>query len=335
MNSFSLGDLAQTFMLQRRGAALKADMGRITEELATGQVSDIKSVLAGSSSYLSDLERDLQSLTGYRVATVEAAQLADATQSALERVNSSVESMSAKLLAMSPHAGETVLDQFSVDAEAELAAIVSALNTSSGGRSILAGRATDRPALQDAETILAGLRSATVGVTSAADLKQAAESWFNDPAGFAAVAYTGSGETLAPFRLSSDETVNLELTANDQAFRDILMHVSVAAISTDFAFNLSAENRQVLLQETGQALFQQQSSLTAERASVGSAQARIDAVATRNSAEEFALMSARNALLQVDPYEAATELEAVQFQLQSLYAVTARMSGMSFVNYIR
>ncbi|WP_299728842.1 flagellin [uncultured Tateyamaria sp.] len=335
MNSFSLGDLAQTFMLQRRGAALKADLGRITEELSTGQVSDVKSVLAGNTSYLSDLESDLQTLAGYRVATVEAGQFADATQSALERVNASVESLSAKYLAMSPHANGPVLDQFTAEAEAELATIVDALNTSSGGRSLFSGRATDQPALQGMETLLAELRAATVGATSTTDLKLAAETWFNDPSGFAALVYNGTDETLAPFRLGGDETVGLNLTANSQALRDVLMHVSIAAISGDISYGLSSDNRQALLQETGQTLFQAQSALTSTRASVGSSQAQIEVVAARNSAEEFSLLSAKSALLQVDPYEAATELEAVQFQLQSLYTITARMSDMSFVNYIR
>ncbi|MFL4469492.1 flagellin [Tateyamaria armeniaca] len=335
MNSFSLGDLAQSFMLQRRGAALKADMNRASDELVTGRISDIKSVLAGNTSYLSEIEKDLKTLEGYGVSTTEAAQFTDAAQFALERVGITVESLSAMHLALAPNALGPVLDQFSEDAKAEMSAIVNALNTTAGGRSLFAGRATDQSALQDAGTILDGLRAATVGVTNTADLKQAAQLWFDDPNGFAAVAYNGSDDALAPVRVGKDETIDFNLTANDQTFQDLLMHISVAVISKDATFNFGDADRRELLQETGQSLFQAQADLTAVRASVGSSQARIDSVATRNATEENALLSAKNALLQVDPYEAATELEAVQFQLQSLYTVTARMSDLSFVNFIR
>ena len=335
MNNFSLGDLAQTFMLQRRGAELKADFSRVTEEVASGQVSDVKSVLRGNTGYLSEIENDLQTLSGYRVATVEAAQFADASQTALELVNSSVERLSSIFFAMPNNAFGAVLDQFSNDAETEMATIVSALNTTSGGRSVFAGRATDRSALEDVDVILDALRAATTTAMTPEELKTQVDQWFSDPLGFATVAYTGTDEALVPFRVGNDETVEVRVTANDAALRDILKQVSIAVISEDASFGFSTSERQGLLRDSGQGLFQVQTDLIAVRASVGSAQARIDAVSTRNATEENALLMAKGALLQVDPYEAATELEAVQFQLQSLYTVTARMSDMSFVNFIR
>ena len=335
MNSFSLGDLAQTFMLQRRGAELKADFARVTEEVASGQVSDIKSVLRGNTGYLTDIENDLQTLTGYGVATVEAAQFADTSQTALELVQTRVDRLSSVFVSNAPNAVGSILDQFTDDAEAEMATIVSALNTSSGGRSVFAGRATDQAALAGVDTILTGLRAATAIATTPEELRIEAERWFDDPAGFAATAYTGTDDALVPFRLADDETVSMNVTANNAAFRDILMHVSVAVLSNDANFNFSTEDRQAIFQQAGQDLLGAQTDLTALRASVGTAQARIDEISTRNATQENALSIARNALLQVDPYEAATELEAVQFQLQSLYTVTARMSDMSFVNFVR
>ncbi|MEO1556023.1 MAG: flagellin [Pseudomonadota bacterium] len=335
MNSFSLGDLAQTFMLQRRGAELQADFSRVTEEVASGQVSDVKSVLAGNTGYLSDIENGLQALTGYGVATVEAAQFADASQAALELVNTSVERLSSIFFAMPNNAYGAVLDQFSNDAETEMATIVSALNTTSGGRSVFAGRATDRSALESVDVILDALRIATATATTPDELKSQAADWFNDPLGFAAVAYTGTDEPLVPFRVGDNETVAVDVTANNAALRDILMNVSIGVISKDATFGFGTSERQGLLRDSAQGLFQVQTDLTAVRASVGSSQARIDAVSTRNATEENALLMAKAALLRVDPYEAATELEAVQFQLQSLYTVTARMSDMSFVNFIR
>ena len=335
MSSFSLGDLAQTFMLQRRGAALKMDMARLNEEVATGQVSDIKSVLAGNVSYLADIENDLKSLEGYGIATSEATQFSQAMQTALEHIQSSTSNLGTTLLTRSTSAIEPILDQFSSEAQSEMETLVNALNTKSAGRALFAGSATDQQALANADTILAAVRVATAGATNPQDIIDAANTWFDDPAGFTAEIYTGSNESLAPLRLGKGESVSLQHKANDQVFRNALKHVAIAAIAGDDSFNLSIESRRELLTETGNSLIDAHGALTAASATVGTAQARIDALATRNSTEENALLIAKGALVQSDPFEAATELEAVQFQLQSLYAITARMSDMSFVNFIR
>ncbi len=333
MNSFSLGDLAQTFMLQRRGAALKAEMGRLNEEIATGQVSDIKSVLSGNVAYLTDIESDLKSLKGYRVATSEATQFTEAMQTALGRVDDSLGGLGTTLATMPSSAIAPILDQFADEAETELATIVSALNTKSAGRALFAGSSTDQNALADVETILDGLRGAVAGLDNLQDIKDAAALWFDDPAGFAAVAYTGADTDLAPFRLGKGETVSTPWTANDRILRDALKNVAIAAISDEMY--LPDDDRRTLLQDTGGALIASQGKVTTVRANVGNVQARVDALTTRNATEENALLIAKGALVQADPYETATELEAVQFQLQSLYAITARMSEMSFVNFIR
>lgn len=335
MSQFSVGDLAQKFMLQRQGAALKESMTTLNEELATGQVSDVKAVLAGNVSYLADIEADLKTLSGYRVATTEAAQFAETVQAALTRMSTSAEEFGSNLLTVTSSAVNSVVEQMSVDAEAELANLVSALNTSSAGRGVFAGTATDQRAVADADDILADLRAATASATTVEDIWQAADSWFNDATGFADRGYTGGTTDIAPFQLADDDTVSVRVRADDQVFRDLLKNVAVAAIANDPSFALSADDKKELMTTAGHGVYTAQGQLTSTQAGVGSAQARIDEITTRNETRDTNLQFAKGALLQADPYETATELEAVQFQLQSLYTVTARMSDLSFVNFIR
>jgi flagellar hook-associated protein 3 FlgL len=335
MSSLSLGDLAQTFMLQRRGAALKAEMGRLNAELTSGQVSDVKAVLAGNVSYLADIENDLSTLGGFKVATSEAAQFTDATQIALERIQDTASNLSATMLTASQNAVGAVLNQISYDAQNDLGSILSALNTSSGGRTLFAGTATDGVAMVDADTLLTALRAATAGAQTPDELVTATDAWFNDPAGFAATAYLGADDTLSAFRLSDTDTVSLAITAGDAEFRDLVRNVAIAAIATDTAFGFQGSEIQDVFAQASTGLFQNQAGLSAVRANVGSAQARIETVATRNATQQTALAYAKGALLQADPYETATKLEEVQFQLQSLYTITARMSDLSLVNFIR
>lgn len=335
MSSLSLGDLAQSFMLQRRGADLKAEMGRLNAELTSGQVSDVKAVLAGNVSYLTDIENDLKTLSGFKVATAEAAQFADATQLTLERIQDTAGDLGTAVITASASAVGPVLEQISVDAENDLNAIMNALNTSSGGRTLFAGTTTDRAAMADADAVLTALRSATTGAQSPADLIAATDAWFNDPAGFSATIYLGSDETLSPFRLSGSETVALTTTADAAEFRELIRSVALTAIASDPGLGFSGDGLREVFADTGSNLLENQASLTALRANIGAAQERIDTIATRNATEETTLAFAKGALLQADPYETATKLEEVQFQLQSLYTVTARMSDLSLVNFIR
>ena len=335
MFSFGLGDLSQTFTLQRRGADLKAQMARLNEELTSGQVSDVKSVLAGNVGYLTDIEGDLKSLTAYRVATTEAAQFASAAQSALERIDTVAGSLSSNLLTVSSNALGPVLDQLSVDAASDLGSIIAAMNTSTAGRSLFAGTATQQNAVIDADTFLAELRAAAAGNTTPADIEAAIDQWFDDPTGYQTAGYIGSTTSLAPMHIAEDETVSLDLKADASVFRDLLKSVGKAAIAADAAFGLSTNDQQALLTSAGADLLQAKDQLTATRADLGSKEARIDSVETRNAARKTSLEFAKGALLEADPYETATNLEAVQFQLESLYTVTARMSGLSLVNFIR
>jgi flagellar hook-associated protein 3 FlgL len=69
-------------------------------------------------------------------------------------------------------------------------------------------------------------------------------------------------------------------------------------------------------------------------ARIGTAQERIANATTRNSAEATALQIARIGIVSADPYEAATALTEAESQLDTLYAVTARLSRLSLANYL-
>ena len=335
MNSFSVGDLAHTYTLQRRSAALKTQMSHLGNELSTGQISDKRAVFSANIDHIMDIEADLKALEGYKVAVTEATQFSQAVQIALERVDTSVGNLATTLFAMSPHATEPVMEQFSAEAEAELTTIVSALNTKLGGRFLFSGKATDRPALADVSNILDGLRDAVVGATTIEEISTRANAWFNSTSGFTSAVYSGDISELSGFRLSKGEVVHVQTTANSQVFRDTIKHIAIAAISSDPALGLDINDQRTLMQDAGKRLFDSRTDLTALRGTIGSAQSRIDVVSTRNSNKESALMMTKAALLSADPFEAATKLEAVQFQLQSLYTVTAKMAEMSFLNYMR
>ena len=334
MSSVSLGDLSQSFMTQRRSVALRQDLSRLTNELSSGKISDVSTVLAGNHNYLSSLERSMEVLEGYSVANSEAAYFTAAMQTSLNRVQESSGQLGIDLILAGSGPVGVIAGSPSQNANSQLEGIISSLNSNIAGRSLFAGTTTDTTPLASADTILDELRLVVSGQTSIEDIVAAATTWFSDPAGFDALIYTGSDTALAPFVLSDTERVSLDIRANDPAIKDVVMNTALAALADDPTLNLTVLEQSELFSVAGLALQSNQDQITDLRSRIGYTEARIELIGVRNQAEETSAEFARNELLLADPFETATRLESVQFHLQSLYAVTVRSSQLSLVNFL-
>ncbi|MEM9968417.1 MAG: flagellin [Pseudomonadota bacterium] len=334
MTALNLGDLSQSFSLRQRNTSLKMEMDRLTTELASGQVAEVRQVLAGNYGYLTEIERKLDLLGNYNVATTEAGYFTEAIQNSLGRVEELSTTLSASLLT----AGTSAIGVSGSDTVAEarntLEAMIGAFNTDVAGRYLFSGTATDQRPLLDADDLLADLRTAISGATTPDAMIADAKAWFDAPTGFAAVIYQGATDALAPFALSQTENVTLDIRATDPKIYDVLRLTALAALADDPVFGLDIAGQSELFGKTGQQMLGAKDDIIALRAEVGFVEARIDQINTRNAAEITSLEYARTALLEADPYETATRLEDVQFQLQSLYAVTVRSSQLSLVNFL-
>ena len=259
----------------------------------------------------------------------------DAMQLSMTTFADSVSEMSGALLSFGT-ANQTVThEQASVQARNELDTMVSALNTRAGGRSLYSGTATDVSPLPSADTLLGALQAQLVGQTTVTGIRQAAEAWFNDPAGFDAVIYQGAGTPLAPMQISESEKIEVPITATDPTLKAAIRDVALAALASDDALNLPPTQRTALFTELGVDLANTQNETVKLQAEIGAAEARIEQAATRNAAAKTSAEYARGALIGADPYETAAQLQTVQFQLESLYSVTVRNSNLSLVNFLR
>ena len=144
----------------------------------------------------------------------------------------------------------------------------------------------------------------------------------------------GVSLTASLTTLSEDASTALRTKVADIVITDDSLGTNVLALSGDDALTMDATERKALLQAAGDGMLQNQTDLTALRARVGYAEARIETVTIGNANEKLSLEYAKGALLGADPYDTATRLEEVQFQLQSLYAVTVKASQLSLVNFL-
>ena len=332
MTMLSVGDLAQSFLMARQNVALKTELQRLSNEVTTGVADDTARHLAGDFGPLAGINASLARLTGYKSVTTEAALFTGAMQSALSLVDDMASTLGQSLLAGATTSTAARIDAMAAEAVQKLETALSALNTRLGDRSLFAGTATTTTPLPDGETLLTTLQSVVVGAQTVGDIDMALTNWFAAPDGFAGL-YRG-GPPLATLTVAPGETVRVDITARDPAIRDTLQGLAMAALLDRGLLTGQPSARAEVVRRSGDILIGSQTSRAHLTAQLGTTQARIDSAAQRNTAETSALNIARANLLSVDGYETASRLLQTQTQLETLYALTSRMSRLNLVDYL-
>ncbi len=335
MSRMSLGDMAQTFQLRRDNARLKADMMRLSGELSSGRKSDISSAVAGDYGPIAGLERQLGTLKAYKSVTTDATVFAGGMQLALERVHKLTDNLAPQLLTSSGSGNSTVPAGLVIDAAHAFSAAVVSFNSQSADRALFAGSATDTGALASADTMLAELRALTAGETTGAGVAAKLDAWFGPGGGFETTGYVGSTTDLEPFRVGEGTEVRVDVRADDPAIRETLKGLAMAALLEQGPLDGNEPARFELAREAGTRLLANQSAYAATQALVGSAEAAIERAVAQNVAEETALTISRNEITAVDPYQTAVQLQEIEVQLETLYAMTSRLSRLSLVDFLR
>lgn len=335
MNFHAIGDLAQSLTSRRHSATLQSDLARLTQELSSGQPSDVGRHLNGNFGQLSDIENQIVLNSARKTSGAEAATLASTMQNALEHIHTQMTDLSNVALLVGGTSDSLGLNAAATHADNALETIVSALNTELAGRPIFAGTALDKMPLINSEALMDASRTIVAGLTDASSIIAALSVFFHAPGGgFEADIYQGGSENLSPYRLGGGESVQLSIRADDPALRAVLADTVMAALAGDDSLLLTDEERLALLQAAAGSMRMQLDGVTNLRSDLGFAQERIAQSTSRNAAERTSLNMARGELLSIDVFEAASALEEVQIQLETIYMITARTSRLSLVNFL-
>ncbi len=336
MPILSIGDLASTFQIRRQSTGLKSDLTRLGRELATGVRSDLGAQVSGDFGPISAIERSLSAMAAYRTSNAEAAGLMEATQLALEAVQQLGRDLTPGALTAASSRDPVMIHATSRDARQKFSASVAALNTRAADRTLLAGAATDRPAMAPAETIMAALVAAVSGETTAAGVTAAVDTWFDAPGGgYETVAYLGAASDMGPMTIAEGEAVDVTARADDPALRGVLKAQALAALIAEGVLDADQDQQAELIGTASERMLAADGDITNLRADIGAIEARIEDARARNAAEASAYELARAGLIGADPYDTATELEAVYSRIEMLYTVTARIAGLKFTDYMR
>lgn len=334
MLASGFGDLATNYLKTLSNTRVKGEIVRLSQELASGHKSDLRTVTGTQLASLSNIESALTRLDAYRFSASEAAMFVETAQLSLGQVQDLTTGLAPDLITAANAGVEPGISAIATQARSNLNAVVANLNVGIAGRAVFSGSATDGSALPSVSDILDQVSIAISGQTNAADVATAVDAWFGSGGGFEVNSYQGATDDLADFRLADGEGIGFGIRADDDRLRDVLKGFVLASLVAEDALSGSNRERAELLQLAGETLLSSQSGLSAIRSEVGETEAAIQDISTRNSAEVAALEIARSDLVSADPFKTATRLQSAETQLETIYAITARLSRLSLVNYL-
>lgn len=334
MNIISLGDLAQNFILSRKSASSRGEIQTLTKEVTTGLTSDIVKATRGQLGPIMGIDASLKRLDALKVGVSETAQVLASMQTSIDVLDQVSTDLSGAILAAVGSNSPLRLNAVAEQAEVALSAGISSLNLRLADRSIFAGNAFQSPAVESASDLLGRLMPQISGLTTADQVVQAVEAWFASPTGYATQSYAG-GDAVGWVPVTADQKSEIDVTARDPALVATIGKLALGAMLNQGALAAHPSERSELARRVATGLLETQTDRALLSAHIGIQEGKVEAARVQNGVERTALGLARNEIAGVDEYEAASRLEQAQSQLEKIYAITARMSRLSLMEFLR
>ncbi|GAA0771031.1 flagellar hook-associated family protein [Roseibium denhamense] len=156
------------------------------------------------------------------------------------------------------------------------------------------------------------------------------DAMFADPAWGAT--WSTASDTQVTSRISASETVTSSVGANEQAFRDLAkVYTMMGDLGVD---SLSKETYEVVVNKAIETVGAAINGLTSAMGKMGNVQEQVKLASSRLTVQTDILNERINNLENVNLEETSVRLNTALTQLETTYAVTARMQGLSLLNYI-
>ena len=257
---------------------------------------------------------------------------ASVAQLALEEVSGGASQLNAELLAALGRGDEPAIGVSSTKARAELETVFARMNVRVEGLSVFAGDRADQNSLSNFDQFISDVASLYAGATSAAQLESDLDFYFNDATGgFLTSIFTGGAGELNSIEIANGEQALATTKADDPAIKDLLRGLAVMAVSGN---SVRSAYRDAALTNAGASVLNGSDGITEIRTRIGIDEKRASDAQARVEQEETTLVAAYNALTAVDPYEAASRLQALESQLEASYVLTSRLSRLSLTNFL-
>lgn len=330
----SFSDLSRQNTLAGASRKIKSDMSRLTEEMASGQVQDPAKRLRGDLGRVKLLDHSIaRAIVAQENLTLVQSQF-DAKLTSVTQISQALTDLAERAIGPDLGVSDARLATISAQFGTAIETIVGALNTRFAGRSLFAGTAVDSPAVVSADMLKSQVGAIIPTGASYWDANDSIDAWFASTAGFGSNGYLGASADPSGLVVVEGFVIQDRLTANDPALKNALAIAVKGAMTMQAATQLGADQRSVILNDMRASLNAAIGALDSVRVGIGNGQARADQAQTQIQARMATEQAARNDIMTADPYETALALQDNAARLEQLFALTARLSRLSLVNFI-
>jgi len=328
---------------------LQSKLTDAQKEVTTGRLADVGLSLGYQTGQAVSLRQEHARLQSITDTNGLVASRLDASQAALKSLADSAQAfLSQVVAARNTDTGPQVIQG---QAQAALSAFADVLNTTFNGASLFAGINADvkpitdynenpppanRQAVANAFAGAFGISQSDPGVSTitAADMQTFLNGQFAglfDPAAWNGTWSTAADQNMKS-RISTSELIDTSVNANDAAFRKLASaYTMLADLGTD---KLNQGAYQAVVDKAVSTLGDAIQGITELQAGLGTAQERIKNANDRMSIQIDIMTKHIGALEGVDPYEASNRVAGLLTQIQTAYAMTARVQQLTLLNYL-
>ncbi|PHR57704.1 MAG: hypothetical protein COA43_11875 [Robiginitomaculum sp.] len=320
----------------RQNSDIKARLEITSQEAVTGFRADPTAAMNGDiggalllQKALDDIEQDK------RINTITSSRLG-LMGSILTSARSAISDVGTQGLIAVATGNSFALDAAADTAEANLRNVFSLFNSAQGSRKLFAGEATDTLPLTSVDTLLTDIRAIISGSPTPASVESALETYFNDPSGgFATNIYQGGDKNAAPSILADGSRIEFTIRADNQAIKDTLRGLALLTLTRESGHDITSPEYEALYSQGTTLVEKGKSNMIKLESEIGISESLIEKIDTHQRSEKLVLSTAITGLIGRDQYEAATELQLLEAQLEASYLITSRLSNLSLLNFIR
>ncbi len=321
---------------------------KLSIELSSGRKYDVGLDLGTKTGESVSLRSEFHFLNGIMDTNALTASRLDISQAAMGDILTDAQDFLATLVALRENNGSS--DIVKADAVGNLELLTSRLNTQLNGNFVFAGINTDQEPFADysdptspnklaadaafmTEFGMAQSNPGVSGITPAAMstyLNGAFETMFQNPAW--GTSWSSASSNVMVSRISASETVSSSVSANEQAFRDLAAaYTMMSDLGNE---DLDPETWKVVVNKAIEKLGTGIADVTSQMGKLGNVQEQVKLASERLKVQTDILNRRINDLENVNLEETSVRLNTALTQLETTYAVTARMQGLSILNYL-
>lgn len=349
MKTTSVSTLAISSAIRQSILKSQSELVSAQKEVASGRWADVGRTLGSKAGQTVSLRQEHARLNTIIDTNGLTASRLDSTQAALNGIRETAEGFLGSLI--SAREGDTGPQVIQPQGKKNLEGLIATLNATVSGRYLFAGinsdsapiadyfaqpAAANKQAVDNAFTTAFGMTQgdSAVETISAADMQNFLDgdfiALFEEPQWSASWSSASSQNMRS--RISSSEVIDTSVNANEPAMKKLAMaYTMVADLGTD---KLNGNAFRVVVDTAARLVAEAVQNVTMSQARVGAAQNRVAQASERMSLQIDILSKRITGLENVDPYEATSRITTLMTQVETAYALTARIQRLGLMKYL-